>query len=780
MVTRASWRLHPRISLVPVAEFPPAVRAQLGGDADHVVLVERGGRTRSQRLDRRTAAFVEQFRNPCTLAEAIAGYARSAGEDPQSLVDSAYALATELVAEGVLVDPDAPLTDLDTSTLGEVVLPEGYRDDVTVVRANADTVLCRVVGDSGTTVAVKAVRRHAPEALKQALRREGRLLARATERGVGDVPALVTDATDALDPALVMQWRPGRRLSDVAAADCSLDQRRAIARALVSAFARLHRTGILHGDVQPYNVLVTDDAEVSLVDLGGGSADGLVPEQRIGYLPHLEPEAAAEQLAGRPAPLPSDAGEQYAVAALLYLVLTGADPISLSLERDTALAQIATQRPRPLAELGVHWPSLQAVLDRALAKDPSARFPDLAAFHAAALAALDATAPLAGRESKRRAAAPEETLRGLVGLGALDRPLRPGPTASVYYGAAGIALALLTAAVATDDGELLAAADVWASRAESASRTAAGFVDESIGLGAERVGRWGVLAGRPGVAAVRALVAGSTGDDASADAATKAFVRLGSQAAARGVEPSFRGDLVNGVPGLLVATAALYDAAPGESARAVLRRLGDRLDARLAAEREPGPLAPGTLLGMAHGVAGGVFASLRWAAATGTAPREWALDALDRLALLVRRDGEAASYPISVDGPPGWPGWCHGSAGHVLTWCLAAEATGVDGHRDLAAALARGLVARGPAIAGDGGLCCGSAGVALALATAARVLDDATLRRHARALAAAAVQQSAGAAVAHSLYRGRVGALLVSDLLAADAEPVWPLLHAAG
>src|SRR5262249_1513448 len=110
----------------------------------------------------------------------------------------------------------------------------------------------------------------------------------------------------------------------------------------------------------------------------------------------FEPEYAAAALRKHHGiPAASAAGEQYAVAVLLYWLATGAYYVDFSLEREEMLRQIAEEPPRPFAERGVEpGPQLERVLVRALAKDPGERFPSLAAL-AEALAPIAPIAQIA-------------------------------------------------------------------------------------------------------------------------------------------------------------------------------------------------------------------------------------------------------------------------------------------------------------------------------------------------------------------------------------------------
>ena len=128
-----------------------------------------------------------------------------------------------------------------------------------------------------------------------------------------------------------------------------------------------------------------------------------------------------------------------------------------------------------------------------------------------ALEALDpprGTAPLArlAREplrARRRAAA------RLAGWLLVERPLTPGPTASIMYGAAGIAVGLLHVAALRDDAQLLAVSDLWARRAARDGLRDDGFYNANIQITPDVVGRASPFHAMSGVAC--SLRAGRSG-----------------------------------------------------------------------------------------------------------------------------------------------------------------------------------------------------------------------------------------------------------------------------
>ncbi|MEO8114998.1 MAG: lanthionine synthetase LanC family protein, partial [Phenylobacterium sp.] len=441
-----------------------------------------------------------------------------------------------------------------------------------------------------------------------------------------------------------------------------------------------------------------------------------------------------------------------------------------SLESETALRQIAEQPPRRFAELGLIWPAMETVLARALAKDPGDRWPSMAAFSYALSAAIAAGAPRASAAPSRP---PTNVLTADYGLGGacLAEGLARGPTASLYYGAAGIAWALLRVAVLRGDPAALAAAEVWIQQALAEVGTSQAFEGPEVGITPGVVGPFALFNAEPGLHLTHALIRHAEGDRAGRQAAVAAYLRL----AERACEPDagFPLDLMNGAAGLLLGAAQLHPLCGAEVA--ALSRLGARLVEVLADELAAAAAdhAGEAYLGLAHGEAGAVYALLRWQEVRpDDAVGATALRGLRRLAEQGRGARAGLAWPLRPGQADAWTGWCHGSAGHILLWAQAARAGVSDGALDRALRTGEFLWANR---SGSGlSLCCGHAGHALSLFELGRLSGQSRWFDRGRELLAAAHQPFHPLAP-HSLFRGRLG-LALAQLEAVEPErSAWPV-----
>jgi serine/threonine protein kinase len=181
---------------------------------------------------------------------------------------------------------------------------------------------------------------------------------------------------------IAMRLVRGPDLARILRTDRKLSEDRAlrILGQVASALDTVHQQGLVHRDVKPHNVLVwspgTEDEHVMLTDFGIAKAlndtRGLTGFGALGTPAYMAPEVCLDQPA-------TPASDQYSLACMGYELLSGHLPFdgdAFTLRR----AQIE-QRPVPLAEAApTVSPRVAAAVDRALAKDPRERHPDIRSF----------------------------------------------------------------------------------------------------------------------------------------------------------------------------------------------------------------------------------------------------------------------------------------------------------------------------------------------------------------------------------------------------------------
>lgn len=355
-------------------------------DEDEVLVARRGSRTPPQLLSHEAMALLECFREPATLVEAVLAYCRLTGAEPMATLDEAFGVLVALTRSDVLVaDGTAPADALrERHAIGERVGPATITARVRVLR---DSEIWRGVLDDGSPVVVKVVddEQHGPGLVRRELA--------ALDALQGAVaPRVVWRCESPTGGTIVLEEIDGES-ADLAALTADDAQRRLIALAVVDAYVVLHERRVLHGDIHPGNVLVQPDGRAVLIDFGLASVAGDPAPRTVGG-EYVDPVAAAALRVDAAPPQVDAEAEQFAIAAMVYRLLTGAPPLDLACERPEALRLIAEERPRPFVGVGAApWPSVERVLRRAMATEPSRRYASVATFRAALARATSTPRP---------------------------------------------------------------------------------------------------------------------------------------------------------------------------------------------------------------------------------------------------------------------------------------------------------------------------------------------------------------------------------------------------
>jgi serine/threonine-protein kinase len=772
------------VVVVPVAQLPFEQRAKIDAEEGDYCVTRPRTRVTTSIVDEGTATLLQRFREPTTIVDAVIGFGEAACLEPRQVLDQAFPVLAGFVRDGLLLPADSALVRPVESSLavGEVV---GDAEIVEAVQVLVDSDVYRARLADGSPAALKIAREGAQSALAALLRHEAAVL-RALDGQVN--PRVLASGVHAGCAFLLSSWAAGVDVHDAAAEARRLGGPQGVgavlelAERVVAAYAHLHSQDVVHGDVHPRNVLVGPDERVVLLDfgfavrVGANGAGG--PPVRGGVDFFLEPEYADALLAGRTSE-PTPVGEQYSVAALVYLVLTGAHTHSFSLEREQMLRQLRDEPPLPFsAHLGPSLPATERVLRRALSRDPAHRHPALA--HLVALlrtaaasdrvAADRAVSP--GASPARRPEAGTRLLDGVLARLAAPGPLFDGglaaPTASAWSGGAGLSYALLRIARVRGDEDLLALADLWSVQATHASTRDDAFVDEDVQIVPEVFGENSFYHHLGGVQCVQALIAQARGDARSRDVALDAFLKTAGA-------PCPMLDVGFGRCGLLLGCAILREACAGSARETALHALGTQLRdsvwSELAGTAVIADGHPLQSLGAAHGWAGYLFAVLRWAQATATQLPDGVADRLDQLGAFAYPAGRGLLWPFDANGrqpdPVMGASWCNGAAGHVPLWWLAHTLTAEPRYEHWARGAA--WTAFEAPLDALGDLCCGLGGRAYALLSHYAHVEDPLWLARARTLAEHAAESSHTARRRESLYKGEAGtALLISELSAPE------------
>ncbi|WP_420129482.1 serine/threonine-protein kinase [Longimicrobium sp.] len=165
-------------------------------------------------------------------------------------------------------------------------------------------------------------------------------------------------------------------------------------RDLLTAAEDCHARGIIHRDIKPSNIIVAANGELRLIDFdvaarrGARSAWEGQEDVRIGTLPYTAPEQILD-----PATATYEAADIYSLGVVLYEMLTGRIPFPMTDEEDEEeyRARLPFADPVPPTVYRPDlFPEIEAVLLKAMRRDPAARHASVAELRAELEAAFSA------------------------------------------------------------------------------------------------------------------------------------------------------------------------------------------------------------------------------------------------------------------------------------------------------------------------------------------------------------------------------------------------------
>jgi serine/threonine-protein kinase len=174
------------------------------------------------------------------------------------------------------------------------------------------------------------------------------------------------------DPYIVLEYVQGESLNRILSREkkLSLERSLKLAEEIADALDYAHAQGVIHRDIKPANILITQDGRAKIADFGIAKlnlAHFTIPGRVLGTPAYMAPE----QLSGEGVDGRSDL---FSLGVILYALVTGHSPFQ-GTSATTVCFKVANREPIAASALDMTLPpQLDAVISRAMAKDPNERY----------------------------------------------------------------------------------------------------------------------------------------------------------------------------------------------------------------------------------------------------------------------------------------------------------------------------------------------------------------------------------------------------------------------
>ncbi|MCT1451745.1 serine/threonine protein kinase [Corynebacterium sp. p3-SID1145] len=171
---------------------------------------------------------------------------------------------------------------------------------------------------------------------------------------------------------IVMEYVRGESLADLIAREGKLEESVAldVLEQAAHGLAVIHQLGLVHRDIKPGNLMITQNGKVKITDFGIAKAAAAVPLTRTGMVVGTAQYVSPEQAQGLEV---TSASDVYSLAVVGYELLTGQRPFTGDSSVSVALAHVSNEVPPMSTSISAPTRELIGI---ALRKDPNTRFAD--------------------------------------------------------------------------------------------------------------------------------------------------------------------------------------------------------------------------------------------------------------------------------------------------------------------------------------------------------------------------------------------------------------------
>ena len=251
---------------------------------------------------------------------------------------------------------------------------------------------------------------------------------------------------------IVLEYVAGESLNRILSREKKISLARALqlAEEVAAALDYAHSQGVVHRDIKPANILITEDGHAKIADFGIAKlnlAHFTIPGRLIGTPAYMAPE----QLVGEGSDGRSDL---FSLGVILYAMVTGHSPFHGN-SATTVCFKVVNRDPVPASAFDLELPrNLDAVISRAMAKDPKDRYQNGADFasdlHQLRLEFTASTTSMSFRASTtsgtlKALSGSSQSTKGLDHAGYIFPSLKPKTVTRISMASSALLLILVTA-----------------------------------------------------------------------------------------------------------------------------------------------------------------------------------------------------------------------------------------------------------------------------------------------------------------------------------------------